>query len=100
MASRPLTDRVCWLTELTPGALLRGFTPSATFRSEFAPALTPVLATLPLPNTNVFQNIDADPAPELGLYTTQKTRELREDTGSIKLDYKRADNDQYSLRYN
>jgi hypothetical protein len=82
------------------GALLRGFTPTAAFRAEFDPALAPALATLPAPNTNVFQNVDADPLQELGLYTTQKARELREDTGSIKLDYKRGDNDQYSLRYN
>lgn len=82
------------------GTFLRGLVPTAGFRAEFAPALAPVLATLPLPNTSIVRNVDNDPLDELGLFTTQRTRQLREDTGSVKFDYQASDNDQFSLRYN
>ena len=84
----------------TRGILLRGFVPTAGFRSEFLPALAPALAVLPLPNTNNFRNVDADPLLEYGEYRVQKEGRLREDTGSFKLDYHQSDRSQFSARYN
>lgn len=84
----------------TRGRLLRGLVPTAEFRNEFVPAVRPVVATLPLPNTTFRSNVDADPLQELGLFTTQKDGKLREDTGSVKLDYRYSDRSQFSLRYN
>lgn len=84
----------------TRGRLLRGLVPTAQFRTTFAPAIAPVLATLPLPNTSITQTFNGNAFPQLGLYTTQKTGKLREDTGSVKLDYHYSDRSQFSMRYN
>ncbi|MGI8469551.1 MAG: TonB-dependent receptor [Pyrinomonadaceae bacterium] len=80
----------------TRGNLLRSLVPTAAFRATFAPALAPVLATLPLPNTSIVSSA----YPQLGLYTIQKNGKLREDTGSFKLDYHYSDRSQFSARYN
>ncbi len=84
----------------TRGILFRGYVPTAAFRTEFTPALGSALAVLPLPNTANFLNVDADPLLEYGEYRVQKNSKLREDTGSIKLDYHSSDRSQFSLRYN
>jgi hypothetical protein len=84
----------------TRGSLFRGYTPTASFRTQFIPALSSALATLPLPNTNNFLNVDADAAFEYGEYRVLKNGKLREDTGSIKLDYNHNDRSQFSFRYN
>ncbi|MGI9036592.1 MAG: TonB-dependent receptor [Pyrinomonadaceae bacterium] len=84
----------------TRGTLLRGLVPTARFRATFAPAIAPVLATLPLPNTSITQTFNGNPFPQLGLYTIQKNGKLREDTGSVKLDYHYSDRSQFSMRYN
>src|SRR6185369_12136790 len=84
----------------TRGSLFRGFTPTASFRTEFVPSLNAALATLPLPNTNNFLNVDADPAFEYGEFRVLKNGKLREDTGSVKLDYQYNDRSQFSFRYN
>ena len=84
----------------TRGSLFRGFTPTASFRTEFVPSLSAALATLPLPNTNNFLNVDADPAFEYGEFRVLKNGKLREDTGSVKLDYQYNDRSQFSFRYN
>src|SRR6266540_3584684 len=70
------------------------------FRNGLAAALRPLVAVLPLPNTANFLNVDADPLLEYGEYRVQKNSKLREDTGSIKLDYHSSDRSQFSLRYN
>jgi hypothetical protein len=84
----------------TRGSLFRGYTPTASFRTQFIPSLSAALATLPLPNTNNFLNVDADAAFEYGEYRVLKNGKLREDTGSIKLDYNSSDRSQFSFRYN
>ena len=84
----------------TRGNLLRSFVPTAQFRTTFVPALAPVLAVLPLPNTSVTQTYNGNAFPQLGLYTTQKNGNLREDTGSFKLDYHYSDRSRFAARYN
>ena len=84
----------------TRGTLFRGYTPTAAFRTEFVPSLNAALATLPLPNTTNFLNVDGDPAFEYGEFRTLKNGKLREDTGSFKLDFQHTDRSQFSLRYN
>jgi hypothetical protein len=83
----------------TRGSLFRGYTPTASFRTQFVPSLSGALATLPLPNTNNFLNVDGDPAFEYGEYRVLKNGKLREDTGSIKLDYNSSDRSQFSFLY-
>jgi len=80
----------------TRGILLRGFVPTAAFRTHFVASLAPALAVLPLPNTNNFLTGNTNYA-ELRV---DKNGKLREDTGSIKLDYHYSDRSQFSVRYN
>ncbi|MBA3600617.1 MAG: TonB-dependent receptor, partial [Acidobacteria bacterium] len=84
----------------TRGTLFRSFVPTAAYRTEFTSALAPALAVLPLPNTSNFLNADADPLLEYGEYRVQKDGKLREDTGSVKIDYLYNDRNQFSARYN
>lgn len=85
----------------TRGSLFRGFVPTASFRTQFTPAMAPVLAVLPLPNTNNFLNTDPNlPGFEYGEYRVNKNGKLREDTGSVKLDYHYSQRSQFSARYN
>lgn len=80
----------------TRGNLFRGYVPVAAFRSTFLPSLAPALAVLPLPNTNNFLPGNRNFAE----FRTQKNGKLREDTGSVKLDYNYSDRSQFSMRYN
>ncbi len=68
------------------GVVLQGLVPTPAFRSTRSqPALSTVLAKLPLPNQTSVPTND----PRLGLYATQGLRNLREDTGSFKVDVNR-----------
>lgn len=80
----------------TRGNVFRGFVPVAAFRRTFSPSLASVLAVLPLPNTNNFLPGNSNFAE----FRTEKNGKLREDTGSVKLDYNYSDNSQFSVRYN
>src|SRR5882724_1054610 len=77
------------------GTVLSGFVPTAAFRTQIAAALAPVVAKLPLPNGPAY-----GPDSRLALFTTQGTRQLREDTASIKMDFKLRESDHLSFRYN
>jgi hypothetical protein len=80
----------------TRGNLFRGYVPVAAFRATFLPSLAPALAVLPLPNTANFLPGNRNFAE----FRTQKNGKLREDTGSVKLDYNYSDRSQFSMRYN
>lgn len=84
----------------TRGIVFQSLVPTAEFRTEFVPSIAPVLSVLPLPNQALRRNVDADPLNELGLFSTQKDSDLREDTGSVKIDYNYSDRSQFALRYN
>ncbi len=75
--------------------VLQGLVPTPSFRSTFVPAMAPVLAALPLPNSSA-----ATSDPRVGLYSTLGTRELREDTGAIKVDVNMSAVDRLTVRYN
>jgi hypothetical protein len=82
----------------TRGTLFRNFVPTAAFRTTFTPAMAPVLAVLPLPNTNNF--LVTTPPLEYAEFRVNKNGKLREDTGSVKLDYNYSNRSQFSARYN
>ncbi len=90
----------------TRGLLFDSFVPTARFRTKFTAPLAPVLAVLPLPNAlKIFKsapNVAVGDAGffEYGEYQAQKNGKLREDTGSVKLDYNYSDRSQFSMRYN
>ncbi|MEO8573528.1 MAG: TonB-dependent receptor [Pyrinomonadaceae bacterium] len=84
----------------TRGQLFTALTPTAAFRAGIAPALVPVVATLPLPTAPfTFPGAPA-PSADLGFYSEQKDGELREDTGSVKIDWSHTEKSQFSARYN
>ncbi len=84
----------------TRGILFTALTPTQSFRAGIAPALAPVVATLPLPTAPfTFPNTPA-PSTELGFYSAQKNGKLREDTGSVKIDWLYSEDSQFSARYN
>lgn len=83
----------------TRGQLFTAFTPSAAFRAGIAPALVPVVATLPLP-TAVGCPASVGAAGDCGFYSIQKDGKLREDTGSVKIDWQHSDKSNFSVRYN
>ena len=84
----------------TRGQLFTALTPTASFRSTMEPNIAPVLSTIPLPTQPFFPSGSTTPDPNVGIFSIQKNGTLREDTGSIKIDWMQSENDQYSLRYN
>jgi hypothetical protein len=78
--------------------------PTAAFRSEFVPSIAPILATLPLPNTHINDPATTDPdsdgIDEVDGYSAQRDAKLREDTGSVKIDWLQSEKSQFSVRYN
>lgn len=82
----------------TRGTLFNSLVPTAAFRATFAPAVRPLIATLPLPNQRLVQNGVTN--TQLGIYSAQLNGKLREDTGSVKFDYNYSDRSRFSLRYN
>lgn len=84
----------------TRGQLFTALTPTQAFRNSTAAALQGPLATLPLPTSPFTFPGQAAPSPNLGLYSVQKNGKLREDTGSVKIDWLHTDSSQFSARYN
>lgn len=84
----------------TRGQLFTALTPTQSFRNSINPALVPVVATLPLPIAPfTFPDEDA-PSTDVGFFSIQKDGKLREDTGSVKVDWQHSDRSQFSVRYN
>jgi len=82
----------------TRGQLFTALTPTASFRSGVASALAPAIATLPLPTSPLVRSGTVD--PDLGIFQIQKDGKLREDTGSVKIDWRQSEKSQFSARYN
>lgn len=76
----------------TRGQSFNVLVPTQTFRDSMVPAIRPVVNTLPLP-TNPFN-------ADLGFFLGQRIGDLREDTGSVKIDWQQNDDSQFSVRYN
>ena len=84
----------------TRGQLFTALTPTQAFRNATVAALRPALATLPLPLSPFTFSGDTAPSPDLGFYAVQKNGKLREDTGSVKIDWNHTDRSHFSARYN
>ena len=84
----------------TRGQLFTALTPTASLRAALPAVLQPPVATLPLP-TAPFVNPDTQAIdPNVGVFQIQKDGTLREDTGSVKIDWHHTDKSQFSARYN
>ncbi len=84
----------------TRGQLFTALTPTPAFRAGIASALIPAVATLPLPTSSFTFPGSATPSADVGLYSIQKDGKLREDTGSVKIDWQQSANSSFSARYN
>lgn len=76
------------------GKVFRTLVPTAAFRAAMNVNIRPVMATMPLPNEAFGTNT------QLGIYNGQVDGTLREDTGSVKMDYLQSEKSQFSFRYN
>ena len=77
----------------TRGQLFTALTPTAAFRATLPSVLQPPVATLPLPTIPTSD-------PNVGIAQIQKDGTLREDTGSVKIDWQQSEKSQFSGRYN
>ncbi len=98
MSGKIVEDKLFFFTNYegvrqTRGLFFDNFVPSARFRTKFTAALAPALAVLPLPNApKIFTNSPTVPVSnagffEYGEYQATRNGTLREDTGSVKIDY-------------
>lgn len=75
---------------------------SDSARASMDPSMFPVRDALPRVNLPdpVFKADGVTPRTDLGWYFTRLRNELREDTGSVKVDYNASQKDTFSIRYN
>ena len=84
----------------TRGILFTAATPTQAFRNTLSPTVLPLVATLPLPTEPLIDPVTNLPDPNKGIYSEQKNGKLREDTGSVKIDFIQSDKSSFSARYN
>ena len=84
----------------TRGILFTAITPTQALRDIAVPAVQPLLAPLPLPTTPIINPATGLPDPFRGIYQIQRNGDLREDTGSFKIDFVHSDKSSFSARYN
>jgi len=76
------------------------FVPTAATRATADPSMAPVMAAIPLPNRpGPVVLSDGFVRNDLGYFDSNLNNTLREDTGSIKVDYNASQKDSFSLRY-
>src|ERR1039457_3256140 len=68
-------------------------------RAGAVPAMVPVVDSLPLPNVSDPVILGGVPRPDLGYWEGNLRHTLREDTGSIKVDYHVGARDSLAFRY-
>ena len=75
------------------GATASGTVPSTAFRARVAPALTPILASIP-PPTQATSNVD------IGLVQYAENTNIEENIYSVRIDANVSDRDSFYSRYN
>lgn len=105
VSGRIVRDKLFFFTNYegvrqTRGTLFTTLVPTAAFRTAANANIRPVINTLPLPTAPFFRTGSNTADTQLGIYSAQKNGTLREDTGSIKVDWNQSDKSQFSVRYN
>jgi len=108
-SGRMIRDKLFFFTNYegvrqTRGLAFNSLVPTAAFRATFNANIAPAYANMPLPNTvetdTTITNPDGTGIAEIGRYIANRDGDLREDTGSIKVDWIHTDRSQFSFRYN
>ncbi len=73
---------------------------SDSARAGFVASMQPVIDAIPHPNLTTPVVIGGVTRTDLGWYYTKLRNELREDTGSVKVDWNATSKDSFAFRYN
>jgi Carboxypeptidase regulatory-like domain/TonB dependent receptor len=100
-------DRVFFFTNYegvrqTRGQTFNVLVPKLSFRNTANAAIRPVIANLPLavrPFINIVNGVPRED-PDFGFYDGQRIGDLRENTGSVKVDWQQSEKSQFAVRYN
>ncbi len=84
----------------TRGTTFTALTPTQSFRNAMEARIRPTVSTIPLPTSPFIPAGSSIPDPNVGIFSIQKDGDLREDTGSVKIDWLQSKRSQFSVRYN
>lgn len=86
----------------TRGINFFSLVPTAAFRASADANIRAALSTIPLPTAPFFRTVNGVRVldPDSGTFSIQKDSKLREDTGSVKIDWLQSSKSQFSVRYN
>jgi hypothetical protein len=107
VSGKIISDKLFFFTNYegvrqTRGINFSTLVPTAAFRASANANIRQALATIPLPTGQFFRTVNGTQVldPDVGTYSAQRDGKLREDTGSIKVDWLQSEKSQFSVRYN
>jgi hypothetical protein len=105
VSGRLVRDKLFFFTNYegvrqTRGTFFRSLSPTQAFRNSMEARIRPTVDTIPLPTEPFIRMGETTPDPNFGIFSIEKDGELREDTGSVKVDWMHTEKSQFSVRYN